>query len=194
MRFERVILILRLGIFSVMIGAAALLGACVRDAPQATPTPFPTLSGDLLPTPTDFLPPTPTGTPPPIPWTDENAVMSGICFEAAHDAAGRVFVLRGANDLTTLFDLADNSRLCRRPVERGVFDFANGRVLVGLWNRGLGCTARHEVTDVRRDDAARVLMLSVRMISEGNCGYELVRPFWIGLSGFEGYEIIVTQG
>lgn len=117
------------------------------------------------------------------------AVMSGICFEAALDAAGKVFVLRDAQAHIRFYDLADNSQLCRRPVARNAFDFSSGRVLAGLWSQGKGCTARHDVLSVARDDVARTLLIRLNFVTEGDCDYELLRPFWIGLDGVSDYKI-----
>lgn len=123
------------------------------------------------------------------PWGDARAVMDGICFEAAYDAAGRRFVLRSAEDHIRFYDSADGSGLCRRPVRRTTFDFTGGRILAGLWSRGRGCTARYDVQDYRRDDVARVFTLSLRFVTEGGCDYELVRGFWMSLEDMEGYEV-----
>jgi hypothetical protein len=128
--------------------------------------------------------------PTPIyPWTDENAVMSGICFEAALDAAGKEFVLRDAQAQIQFYDLADNSHLCRRLVTRNPFDFSSGHILVGLWSYGHGCTARHDVLSLSRDDAARTIVIRLRFVTEGTCDYELIRPFWIGLSDISDYQV-----
>ncbi|MBC8099737.1 MAG: hypothetical protein H7Y11_09870 [Armatimonadetes bacterium] len=124
--------------------------------------------------------------------TDEIAIMSGICFEAAFDAVGDTFVLRTPDELARLYDLADNSRLCRHPVARSMFDFSGGRVLAGLWSYGRGCTARHELLSAIRDTAAKALAIRLKFISEGDCAYELVRPFWVGLSGLGEYTITLT--
>lgn len=141
---------------------------------------------------TERIPPVvPTATRPAVGWSDANAVMAGICFEAAFDAAGRVFVLPDADALANLFNLADNSGLCRRPVARGTFDFANGRVLAGLWSRGDGCVARHDVIAIERDDDARAIRFEVRFVTEGACNYELVRPFWIGIDDASGYAVSI---
>ena len=128
--------------------------------------------------------PTPAG-----PQANANEVMAGICFEAAHDAAGRPFVLRNAAELATFFDLADHSQLCRRPVTRHTFDFSEGRVLAGLWSAGHGCRARHEVTGWTRDDDARHIRLQLRLVSIGDCNYELVRPYWLALDDAREYEV-----
>lgn len=118
-------------------------------------------------------------TPAGVQWRDTAQVMRGICFESANDAAGQVFVLRDAAELQRFYDLADNSQLCRRPVERVPFDFADGYMLAGLWSAGRGCTARHEIIAADRDSGT--ISLRLRFITEGTCNYELVRPFWVAL-------------
>jgi len=118
--------------------------------------------------------------------------MNGICFEAALDSAGQVFVLRSAEDHIRFYGNADATRLCRHPVTRNPFDFEGGRVLVGLWSAGQGCTARHDVLDAQRDDAQQTFALRLKFITEGECDYELVRPFWIGLDGMAGYQVSIS--
>src|SRR5690606_18099721 len=118
---------------------------------------------------------------PDLSWQPADEVMAGICFEAAFDAAGQVFVLESAADLTEFYDLADHSELCRRPVTRAAFDFSGGQVLVGLWSKGVGCKARHDVEGFERQKAARQVTLSLRFVTEGDCPYELVRPFWVSI-------------
>ncbi|GAB4516320.1 MAG: hypothetical protein OHK0046_21500 [Anaerolineae bacterium] len=125
-------------------------------------------------------------------WQDANPVMQGICFAAAADAAGRVFVLRSAAELQQFYDLADNSRLCRRPVMRGAFEFTEGRVLAGLWSTGTGCTARHDTA--RYEKTASTLTIDLTFVTEGACGYELVRPFWIALENAAQHEILINVG
>jgi hypothetical protein len=159
-----------------------MLNACLAlNRGSITPTPPP----QLQPTPS----PLPTNTPYPYGWTNENAVMNGICFEAANDAAGQVFVLRTAEAHIRFYDLADNSGLCRHPVTRNPFDFSAGRVLAGLWSAGKGCTARHDILDMIRDDHAKTLLIRLKFVAEGDCPYELVRPFWIGIDGVADYDI-----
>ncbi|MCS6836835.1 MAG: hypothetical protein NZ750_12560 [Anaerolineae bacterium] len=197
------------------LALALSLAACMQPAPsadelglaQATATasppipllllvsPSPTAEGLFTPTPMPS--PTPEARPvqgwQPLALTsglrDVLPLLSGICFEAAYDAAGRVFVLRSPADLETFYNLADNSRLCRRPVRRYAFDFANDTALIGTWTRGLGCTARHELTEAMRDDEARVVRLRFRFIQEGDCAYELVRPLWIAVAQATGYDL-----
>lgn len=168
-----------------MTGGGELAAAATGDA-----------SGDRLTPPVVILPQvTPQTLIPGAPeagLTDAMNVMSGICFESAFDAAGQVFVLRSEAELSRLFDLADNSRLCRRAVTRGTFDFSSGQILVGTWSRGSGCTARHEVLAVDRDEANRRVTLRLRFITEGDCNYELVRPFWVRIGGVSDYAVDLT--
>jgi hypothetical protein len=172
---------------------AGLLAACASQPPDGS-----TVQPSVTAPPTPIAPaltPVPSPTPA-YPWTDESAIMQGLCFESVNDAAGTIFILRSPEELAALYDLADNSRLCRFPVERRSFDFSGGRILVGTWTRAEGCAARHEVVTVRRDDVARIFAVTLRLVVEGTCPYELVRPFWIGLSGLEGYDIrlLVSEG
>jgi hypothetical protein len=123
---------------------------------------------------------------------DALPVMSGICFEAAYDAAGEVFVLRSADDHINLYNLADNSGLCRQPVTRYPFVFSQGAVLAGGWSYGTGCTARHEVTRYDRNPERKIITIETRFITEGDCPYNLVRPFWVGIPDAQDYEIVVS--
>ena len=133
-----------------------------------------------------FLQVTPT---PDLSWQPADEVMAGICFEAAFDAAGQVFVLESAAELADFYDLADHSELCRRPVPRAAFDFSGGQVLAGLWSRGSGCKARHDIEAYERHEAARQVSLHLRFVTEGDCPYELVRPFWVSIPQAAGYDI-----
>jgi hypothetical protein len=164
-----------------------LLAGCARDFP-----PTPTRPPDT-PTPEIELQVVPgltvAPTQQPYPWTDESSVMAGLCFESVYDAAGKTYVLRSAEALSGFFDLADNSALCRRPVTRAEFDFSGDRILAGTWTRAVGCAAQHTVQNVRRDDTARTLFIFLKLNVEGDCTYELVRPFWIGLTGISDYEV-----
>ena len=85
--------------------------------------------------------------------------------------------------------MADNSHLCRHPVTRIPFDFSSGRVLAGLWSKGVGCTAHHNLTNFQRDDAAKKIVIQLQFVTEGDCNYELVRPFWIGINSAADYTI-----
>lgn len=158
------------GSFALTVLCLILLPACAEIAPAFLPTP--TLVSL---------------------YQDAAAVVRGICFEAAYDAAqqNQTFVLRDTAAQIAFYDLADNSQLCRHPVERVPFDFSNGRVVAGLWNMGVGCTARHDVLDTLRDDNAKTLQLHLRFVTEGDCGYELVRPFWISVDGASDYAIVL---
>ena len=120
---------------------------------------------------------------------DASDVMAGICFESAFDAAGQVFVLRSTEDQIHFYDLADNSHLCKDPVQRVSFDFSGGRVLAGLWSKGKGCTARHDVQSMSRDDDQKTVTIKVQFTVEGDCGYDLVRPFWLAIDRMTDYTI-----
>lgn len=169
-----------------LIGSGCTLLGTIPD-PGATGTP-----DDLIETPTTDEN-TGTGSPRGSGrWSDASEVMQGICFEAANDAAGRVFVIRSSAELDTFFGLADNSELCRRPVKRGAFDFEDGRVLVGVWSSGRGCTAQHDVERFRRDNDAETITIRLTLVIEGDCPYELVRPFWIGIPNGQDYDITLT--
>lgn len=164
---------------SVAAAALLLLASCAL-ATSPAPTPVPDQ--------------TPAATPLPGGLTDARAVTAGICFESAFDAAGRVFVLRTPDELAWLFDSSDASGFCRRPAARGTFDFGGangqpGRALAGLWSKGLGCTADHVIEGVEVDDRSRTFTVRLRFVTGGDCPYELVRPFWIGITGYNGYDI-----
>jgi hypothetical protein len=171
----------------LMMGAAA---CTLQDVPVTVVVLLPTVT----PTPdTPVATETPTAAPTPsYPWTDEIPTMYGICFEAAYDARDTVFVLRSAEEHIALYDAADNSGLCRRPVTRNPFEFADGnRVLAGLWSYGVGCTARHEVLGYTEQDG--VLAVELRFVTDGTCNYELVRPFWIGVDGVQDVTLSVRR-
>jgi len=133
--------------------------------------------------------PDPLVTPLPDNLVDALDVMRGICFEAAFDAAGQVFIMRTAEEHINFYGLADNSGLCRRAVVRYPFDFSDGDVLAGLWNTGIGCVARHDVTRYQRDDTNRAIRIEAQFITEGDCNYELVRGFWVGIPNATDYTI-----
>ncbi len=162
-----------------------VVAACAPQSPTSLPPP-PDVATPVLALP--VVTPTPA-----YPWTDEQAVMGGVCFEAALDASEQLFILRTAEDHIRFYDLVDESRLCRRPVARVPFDFSSGRMLVGLWSAGVGCRAWHEIVRYERDDAARAFTLTLRLVIEGGCSYELVRPFWIGLEGMAGYAVRIVM-
>ena len=127
-------------------------------------------------------------------WADTRDVMGGFCYESMFDARERVFALRSAEEHIAFYDGADNSGLCRRPVERMPFDFSEGNTLVGTWSYGIGCTASHTIEQIERNDEAQQLRIVVRFDVDGSCNYELIRPFWLGIAGVASYDIqlIVT--
>jgi hypothetical protein len=166
-----------------LLGVLMILAACTWELPSATVTAaLPTIpQGDATPEPSATL----------LPFLliDANPVMSGICFESAFDAAGRIFVLRSADELNSLFDESDNSGYCRRPTARGSFDFSSERAMIGTWSRGRGCDADHRISAVEIDDVARTFIIRAKFVVEGDCPYELVRPLWLGITGYREYDI-----
>jgi hypothetical protein len=122
---------------------------------------------------------------------DALPVMQGICFEAAWDAAGQIFILRSSEEHIRFYDLVDNSRLCRHPVERLPFDFSTGDVLAGLWTRGSGCKASYSISNFQRDDNARIIRVQAFFATEGACPYELVRGLWLGIPNAQDYQISI---
>lgn len=167
--------------------SALLLAACSGVLPFTPGDLTPEQTGTVTaPTETFTLTPTPV-----YPWSDESAVMSGICFEAANAVAGQIFTLRSAEDHIHFYDQMDNLHLCRHPVKRLPFDFSTGRILVGLWSKGSGCTARHDVLGIDRSDPAKTFTIRLKFVTEGDCNYELLRPFWIGLDGIPDYVVVI---
>lgn len=125
-------------------------------------------------------------------WVDASGLVSGVCFEAAFDAAGQIFILRNAADLTNFYNQVDNSNLCRRAITRQTFDFSRGDVVVGLWSVGAGCAARHDVFAFERDNDPEEIRLILGLDTQGTCNYELVRPFWVSFPDAQDHEITVS--
>lgn len=174
---------------SVAFCGLFLLAGCylLPDAPPPTP--------NIIAIPS--ITPASTDAPPlqsdlPGGMQDMLPVMSGICYEAAYDARNQVFVLRNAEEHIRFYDLADNSGLCRLPVTRHPFDFTQGAVLAGLWSDGIGCDANHEIAAYDRDDAAQTVRILLRFVTEGDCGYQLVRPFWVAIPNAQEYDIQIA--
>lgn len=183
----------------VCIGVCVLLSGCMLAPPAATPTqpvpsplPVATSTPTVQPSPSP-IPPSPTPAARlPDGFQDVSETMRGICFEAAYDAAGQTFILRNELDLMRFFDGVDNSRLCRRAIQRESFDFTGGTVIAGLWSIGRGCKAQHDILAVRRDEAAQTLDVDLKLIIEGDCPYDLVRPLWLGIETAQDYAITLT--
>jgi hypothetical protein len=125
----------------------------------------------------------------PVRVTDVAVLLEGICFEAAHALSGQAFILTSQEQLNGLYNQIDGSELCRRPIARHTFDFA-GHTVVGTWTYSpQGCTARHDLVRLRRNDENRVLNLRYRFIVEGDCPYELIRPLWIAVENPDSYNV-----
>lgn len=170
----------------IVLSIVFLLSGCIRGDSGMTAT--------NLPSSPQIVVTSPAGTATYL-WSDASTLMSGICFEAALYHAEQVFVVRDAGQHIQFYDQIDATRLCRQPVTRHPFDFSNGHVLAGLWSAGRGCTARHDVMGMVQDDRAKQIVIQLKFISEGQCNYELVRPFWINAEGMNGYriDIVVSQ-
>ena len=120
--------------------------------------------------------------------------MEGVCFEAALDAAGRVFKIPNQSALDAFYGQVDHSQLCEDAVTHMTYPFNEGEIIVGLWSSGMGCTARHEVQNVLRDDAQKQEAIQLQFVTEGDCPYELVQPFWIALPQSADFDVqIVVQ-
>lgn len=180
-------LFLRCPAYLALSCLALLVAGCASLPPAASPTPTVAATENAQhDTAASLATPFPNG------LVDALPVMLGICFESAFDAANQVFVLRSTAELQQFYDLADNSRLCRQPVERYEYEFAEGDVLAGFWSVGRGCRADHEILAVQRDDDERTLSIQTRFITEGLCNYELVRPFWVLIRDAADYEVVVS--
>lgn len=183
----------------VCILVALLLSGCALSF-EIEATPAPVTPASIIPIETEAVEATaiPEGLYQPMSLPDglrdELPVMQGICYEAARDAAGRVFILRNAINHIHFYEQADQAQLCRNSVTRYPFDFDSGRVLVGFWQVGQGCEARHDLLGIERDEASKTITLNLQFVTEGDCGYELVRPFWISIPDAAGWEIEFTQG
>lgn len=180
-RFKHAI---RGGLMGVVLGwccAGCILSPGVAATPNNIRLDFTPPATEASSEATEAIIPAQPATLTPFPFGLEDAlpVMSGICYDAAFDARDQVFVIRNAEDHINFYDLADNSQLCSRPVVRYPFDFRNGDVLAGLWSYGMGCKANHRITAFERDDTEKAIEISAEFYTEGDCNYELVRPFWI---------------
>ncbi len=122
-------------------------------------------------------------------WHDINYTVDGVCFNAAEDAVDQIFILRSAQEHIRFYDGVDQSQLCRQPIQRHPVNFEGGFVIAGVWNAGRGCTARHDVATYIRHEDARLIVFNLKFITEGDCPYDLIRPFFVGLPDAADYEI-----
>ncbi|MBA3869940.1 MAG: hypothetical protein H0X30_12405 [Anaerolineae bacterium] len=160
------------------------MSGCIRLEPIPTATPPAVQMPTIQPTPINIVTATPD-----YGWTDVSSIMEGVCFEAALNTAGRVFSISNATALDAFYSQIDQSQLCEDPVIRVDYPFNNGEIIVGLWSSGTGCTARHDVQSVRRDDAQKQEAIQLQFVTEGDCPYDLVQPFWIALPQSIGFNI-----
>lgn len=132
--------------------------------------------------------------PIPVSLADATDVMQGVCFEAALALADEPIVLRSTLELIRFFDRIDQSGDCRRAIQRASFEFSGGRALVGMWSYGAGCTAAHELLQAQRDAANAAIEIRLRFTTDGDCPYELIRPYWVGIDDAAGYSIVLEIG
>ena len=178
-------------LFSLSIIILCLTGCYVASSNETDPTrnavTIASITPNLSPEVSSTPPPTPNNFPEGI--YDALPSVMGICFEASWDASDNIFIIRSAEEHIRFYDLADNSELCRRAVGRVPFDFSGGDILLGTWTRGTGCTAQHTITNYARDDNAKTITIQAQFSTEGDCPYELVRGFWLGIDGAQDYDI-----
>lgn len=166
------------------IGVFVLLATACTLGTTPSPTPVPERTPDV--------PVEATATPvPELPWNDVASVMEGVCFEAAFDVRDQVFVFRNTAELTAFFDMLDGLGVCRRAIERGTFDFADGQAIAGLWSYDFGCTAQHTLVDFTREQSPPSISIRLNLEIGGDCPYELLRPFWISLRDAASAEITI---
>ncbi|GAB5494177.1 MAG: hypothetical protein Phog2KO_43920 [Phototrophicaceae bacterium] len=174
-------------LLSLSIATLCLTGCFVAVGNETEPTRNAVTIASITPDLTVQVSPTPNNFPAGV--YDALATAMGICFEASWDAADTIFIIRSAEEHIRFYDLADNSELCRRAVGRVPFEFGGGDILLGTWTRGLGCTAQHTITNYVRDDNTKTITIQAEFSTEGDCPYELVRGFWLGIEDAQDYTI-----
>lgn len=164
-----------------------LLAGCNLDfdapvvVPSMAPPSLPTDDPAWVPAATETAIAAALAVPLPDGLVDVRGLHGRICFEAAYEVRDQVFVLRNAMAHIRFYDEIDALNVCRRPVERFPFDFNQGQIVAGLWSYGYGCKARHELIETVSDAAAQVYRLRLRFVIEGDCNYELLRPYWVAV-------------
>jgi hypothetical protein len=122
-------------------------------------------------------------------WEDVGYLMEDICFEAAANGAEQVFVIRDASALDQFYTQVDRSQLCEEAVTRKSFPFSDGTIIAGLWSSGTGCQSQYVVQNVLRDDTKHQATIQLQFVTEGECPYELIQPFWIAMPNMAGTDI-----
>lgn len=161
-----------------------LTSGCIRLERISTETPTnpPTLSAS--PSAVDVITSTPDWG-----WEDVSYLMEDVCFEAAANTTERVFVIRDASALDQFYTQIDSSQLCEEAVTRNSFAFSDDTVIAGLWSSGIGCRSEYVVQNVARDDTKHQVTIQLQFITEGECPYELVQPFWVAMQNMAGINI-----
>jgi len=161
-----------------------LTSGCIRLERIGTATPHSVQEATTQPTSAVLVTSTPD-----YGWKDVNYLVEDVCFEAALDAQGQVFKIIDQNALNAFYMQIDHNQVCEDAIGPLVYPFNDGDVVVGLWNSGTGCTARHEVQSVKRDNVQKQEAIQLRFVTEGDCPYELVQPFWIAVPQSADYTI-----
>ena len=176
-------------VFKVVWLGLLLTSGCIRLERISTATPLPVQVSTSQPT-TEILA-TATSN---YGWADVNYLMEGVCFEAALNAAGQIYKIPNQNSLDSFFRRIDRNKACEDDISPVTYAFSADEMIVGLWSSGTGCSARHEVQNVRRDDIQKQEAIQLQFVTEGDCSYELVQPFWIALPQSADYDVqIVVQ-
>jgi hypothetical protein len=173
--------------FIKMIWLALLLtSGCIRLERISTDTPSP-----VQPTIVETTQIISATSKPDYGWKDVSNLMEGVCFEAAMKVAGQVFKISDANALATFYAQINRDQACEDPVTPMTYPFSDGEMIVGLWSAGRGCTAQHIVQAIQRDDIQQQETIHLQFVTEGDCPYELLQPFWIAIPQSAGFNVQV---
>ena len=102
------------------------------------------------------------------------------------------FKLNNQNVLNGFYTQIDRNKVCEDDINSMAYPFNDGEMIVGIWSSGMGCSARHEVLNVQRDDAQKQEAIQLQFVTEGDCPYELVQPFWIALPQSADYDVQIA--
>jgi len=146
---------------------------------------------------TSTIPPVPTVAPltstkqaeptasPPLetttgPYSNQAALLDGVCFEYLYTLDGQTWVWTTDDDLAAFYGRVDRSELCPAIIARGAFEF-DQQVLIGAVSVATGCDAAYRVGELVQDDTTRVQTLPVTLVVQPGCDYELVEPLLIAV-------------
>lgn len=138
--------------------------------------------------------PSAAATPDPLyagqPYQDARSIFAGVCFNYWVEQTNRLFIITSDYEHIAFYNEVDESELCRFPVIRQPFNFEQGGILLGAVNVDVGCWAYTNPIELVTDHEARRVIMRVGWGADGDCGYQLVRPFWVSIPRPpEGYTI-----